>query len=385
MSESVRKRGKATWEVAVEIGRDPETGRRRRSYRNVKGNKKTAEEVLTEVLHQRDTGIDVAPGRMTVGAYLQQWLATYAKSNVAASTYERYAGIIAKHVTPRIGSLPLAKLRPMHLQGCYTAWQEENGLSAKTVVHHHRLLRIAFQHAVGWQLIAINPATSARPPRPERKDVEHLEPAQVASLLAKAAESPEPLRAIIFFALATGMRQGEILALRWSDVSLEEGRLNVTRTARRFVGKGIVYGQPKTYRSRRPIRLDEDTIAVLRAERQRQDDLRGASHGTWKDNDLVFPSSTGGPMDATNLRVHFQSLTAAAGLGKLKFHALRHTSGTMMAKSGINAKYIADRLGHANATFTINTYVHTTREAEQQAADAVGHAMRAAIGGASDA
>lgn len=244
------------------------------------------------------------------------------------------------------------------------------------MLHHHRMLHEAFDHAVGWQLLATNPAAAAKPPRAERPDIAVLEPDQVAQLMEAASSFPEPYPTVVTLALATGMRQGEILALRWQDVDLKSGLITVVRTARRYAGLGIVYGEPKTYRSRRPLKLAADTVATLRAHHARQAEARLLAGPAWVDQDLVFTGPVGQPIDARNLLDWFRKMTEAADIGRIPFHALRHTCATMMVMAGVNPRTVADRLGHANATFTINTYCHTTSEAEAQAAEAVAAVLR---------
>jgi len=367
-------RGKGSWQVRYELGVDPTSGERRRASFTVKGTRRDAERALTEALRLRDTGIEISPGSMTVAEFLERWLRDYAKPNVAASTHLRYSGIVRKWCVPAFGELPLPKLRPAHLQAAYAAWQN-GGLAPRTILHHHRMLHEAFTHAVDWQLLALNPVAAAKPPRPERKDVRFLELEEVRRLLDVAVGYPEPYPTLVRVALATGARQGELLALRWQDTDLVEGSLRIVRTARRYGGVGIVYGEPKTYRSKRPVKLEADSVALLKRHRAQQNSERLGSED-WEDNDLVFCGDRGQPLDARNVLDWFQRMTTDAGLGRVPFHALRHTSGTLMASAGINPRYIADRLGHANATFTLNTYVHTTGDAEAQAAEAIGAALR---------
>jgi len=377
MAGSIRKRSKNSYEVTYDAGVDPTTGRRIRRFATVKGTRKDAERALRDSLHQRDMGIDIEPSKMTVSDFMERWLRDYAKGNVAPSTFERYSGIVHKHVDPTIGTVLLTKLRPAHLQAAYAKWQEAK-LSPASVLYHHRVIREALSHAVGWQLLALNPADAAKPPRAERSQVVALEPDGVTELLTAADVHSEPYPTLIQFALATGMRQGEMLGLRWQDTDLSTGTIRVVRTARRFTGKGIVFGSPKTHRSRRPVKLDDDTVALLRAHRARQNEQRLALGSAWEDNDLVFCSPLGAALDGHYVLKVFQRITVAAGLGKIHFHSLRHTCGTMMASAGVNPRFIADRLGHANATFTLNTYVHTTKDADAEAAERVGEALRAA-------
>lgn len=379
MAGTIRRRGKGSWQVRYDLGTDAVTGERKRGSFTLRGTRRDAERELTEALRMRDTGIEIVPEKITVAEFLDRWLRDYAKTNVGPSTFERYAGIVRKWCVPAFGLVPLTKLRPAHVQAAYAAWQD-GGLSPRTVVHHHRMLHEAFRHAVDWQLLAQNPVSAAKPPRPERREVRFLEATEIARLFDVAAGYPKPYPTLVRVSLATGARQGELLALRWQDTDLVGGAVQIVRTARRFAGQGIIYGAPKTYRSKRPVKLDADCVVLLKTHRAEQNADRLRTGAEWQDNDLVFCGDSGQPLDARNVLRRFQIMTVAAGLGRVPFHALRHTSGTIMANAGINARNIADRLGHANATFTLNTYVHTTGDAESQAAEAVGAALRNAAG-----
>ena len=280
MAGYIRRRGKGSWEVTVDLGRDPTTGQRRRRFMAVRGTKRDADRALAEALHQRDTGIDVSPGKLTVGDYLRRWLRDYAAHNVSPSTQERYTGIIKHHLIPALGALRLRDLRPAHIQAAYgralaaggRADGAAHGLSPRTVLKHHRLLRETLGHALRWQLIARNPADAVTAPRPARFEIRVLDAEETGRLLEAAAETSN--YALTYLALATGARSGELLALRWRDVDLDRGSLQITRTARRVTGIGIAYSEPKTHRSRRPVALSSETVNVLREHRRGQVERR---------------------------------------------------------------------------------------------------------------
>ena len=237
MAGTIRKRARETWAVRFELGRDPGTGRRRFRYRTVRGTKKDAERALTQALHRRDTGTDIAPARVTVAEYLQRWLRDYAAANVAPSTLRRYQQIVGR-LLPLLGSLRLQHLRPTHIQKAYAALLQD-GLAARTVLHHHRVLREALQHAVRWQLAASNPADAVSPPRPAEREMRALTPDEVHRLLA--ADGDPGLRAIIHVAVTTGLRLGELLGLRWSDLDLDGGTASISRAAQYLSGTGITF------------------------------------------------------------------------------------------------------------------------------------------------
>ncbi len=194
MAGSIRRQSKETWEVTVDLGRDPVTKQRRRRSFTVRGKKCDAERALTAALAQRDRGIDVSPANITVGEYLRRWLRDYATHNVAPSTLARYTGIVDHHLIPALGPIRLQELRPAHIQAAYAralaaggrADGRQCGLAHRSVIQHHRVLREALRHAVEWQLLVTNPASAVRPPRAERHELRVLDAEEAAQLLVAA-------------------------------------------------------------------------------------------------------------------------------------------------------------------------------------------------------
>lgn len=365
MSGNIRRRGKRSWQIQVEVGQDPGSGTRRRRYFSVKGTRRDAERALTDALHQRDTGIDLEPARLTVAEYFERWLRDYAQHNVAESTFELYAGVIRRHLVPNLGAVRLPELRPAHIQAAYGR-SLESGLSGRTVLQHHRLLREALGHAVRWQLIARNPADAVTAPRPERTEMRVLDEEGVRSLL-RAAQGTE-LEALLHVALATGARQGELLGLRWADVDLDQLELRIVRTARYFAGRGVVMAAPKTHRSRRPIALSTSTQRVLNEHRAAQNTRRLKLGEAWANHGLVFPSSVGTPTYARNLSRAYKRIVAKAGLDGIRFHDLRHTAATLMLIAGVHPKVVSERLGHSTVSITLDTYSHVLPDMQHEAA-----------------
>jgi len=373
----IRRRGKGSWEVTVHLGKDPTTGRRRRRFVMVQGAKRDAERVLAEALHQRDTGVDISPGKLTVADYLRRWLRDYAAHNVGRSTLERYGGIVEHHLIPALGSLRLKDLRPAHIQEHYGRAQaaggradgSPGGLSPRTVLPHHRLLREALSHAVQWQLLAANPVDAVKPPRPRRQEMRVLDVDGAGQLLEAAAGTP--YYSLFYLALATGARVGELLALRWQETDLERGVLHVVRSARRFAGQGVVFQDTKSHRSRRPVALSPDTVALLREHRRGQAEQRLALGPAYTDQGLVFASPTGQAIDGGNLRRALMRTAQAAGVAPLRFHDLRHTAATLMLRAGVHPKVVSERLGHATVSLTLDTYSHVLPDLQREAAEAM--------------
>ena len=363
----IRKRAKRSWEVRVEMGRDPATGKRRFRYRSVKGTKRDAERALTELLHRRDQGTDIAPSKITLAPYLQAWLSDYAAVTVAPSTLERY-GQLVRRLTALLGSVRLQELRPDQIQAAYASLRAD-GLAARTVLHHHRVLREALQHALRWQLIVRNPADVVTPPRPEAREMRALAPDEVHRLL-DACEDPV-LQSIIHVAVTTGLRLGELLGLRWGDLDWDGATATISRAAQYLPSTGVTMRPPKTARGRRTIALSEETLKTLRAHRARQLEQRLALGVAYHDRDLVFPGSDGSPQPPYRVSGAFRRFVRQSAIGHLRFHDLRHTAATLMLRDGTPTKIVSARLGHATASLTLDTYSHVTPDMERGAVAAI--------------
>lgn len=368
MAGSIRRQGKDTWELNVNLGRDPVTRRRHRRFLTVRGKKSDAERALTAALAERDNGIDVSPGKITVGEYLKRWLRDYATHNVALTTMARYSGIVENHLIPALGGMRLRELRPAHIQAAYGRWLEK-GLSARSVVQHHRILKEALSHAVKWQFLAHNPCNAVEPPRARRLEMRVLSPEELKRALAAADGSS--YGALIHLAAMTGMRQGELLGLRWRDVDLESRVIHVQQTVQWLPGRGFVFGQPKTPRSRRAIALSVESVQRLRVHRQRCLEQRVLVGPGYKDSGLVFTTCVGTPISPTNLRRGWRGILDAAALDHVRFHDLRHTAATLMLMAGVHPKVVSERLGHATISITLDTYSHVLPDMQRDATEAV--------------
>jgi integrase len=225
MKGHIRKRGERSWAIVLDLGRDAD-GKRVQKWHTVQGTKKEAERRLTELLSSINIGMYVEPSKLTVGDFLGKWLQASAKATVSGKTFERYSEIVNRRWIPAIGSIPLLKLTPLRIQACYSEWLSDGrldgkkgGLSAQTVLHHHRVLREALNQAVRWQLMPRNPADAVDAPKRERKEMRALNEGETAWLLEAARGTR--LYVPILVAVTTGVRRGELLAFRWRDLDLD--------------------------------------------------------------------------------------------------------------------------------------------------------------------
>jgi integrase len=301
---------------------------------------------------------DVPP--ITVADYLEQWL-SHSKGRVRGKTYDGYRGLIRLYTLPVLGSVALGDLRPLDLQGLYSGCLER-GLSGGTVLNLHLVLTQALSQAVRWGMLSANPAAGAQPPRPRRPERCVVDPALAARILAAVRSTHLELPVAV--AIATGMRRGEILALRWSDLDAEHTVAHVRRSLQTTGGR-LVFEEPKTRRSRRAV----DLPAFLRPylERQIESQARRRSEAlTWQDLDLVVDRGDGGPCNPDSISARWHGVCKRRGLPPVRFHDLRHAHATLMLLQGVHPKVVSERLGHASIGITLDTYSHVlpTMQAE---------------------
>ena len=310
---------------------------------------------LTKALSDRIDGIVYDDENMTLGEYLDVWLKGSVYGSVRQSTYDRDTNLVNNHIKPVLGGLKLKKLNSAHVQGFYRD-RLDAGLSASTVRKVHDILRRGLAQAVDWHLTPRNVADVVKPPKPVAKEMVALSAYQTRRLLDAAAD--DRLEALYVLAIHTGMRQGEMLALSWQDVEMENGAVSVRRTLTRSGGK-VTFGEPKTKKSRRSIRLTPQATEALRAHLARQLRDMEILGDRYRDQGLVFTTDTGAPINPSNLRQRsFAPLLERAGLPHMRFHDLRHTCATLLLSRGVHPKFVQELLGHATISITLDTYSH---------------------------
>jgi len=311
--------------------------------------------------------------RQKLGPFLRHWLDEVARPTLRASTYDSYDDILRLHLIPGLGRIPLAKLAPAEVQSFLNA-KLESGLSPRRVQYLHAVLRRALVTAERWGLVARNVAKLVDAPRVPRHEIEPLTPEQARRLIEAAAK--DRLRALYVTALGTGLRQGELLGLRWEDVDLEAGRLRVRHTLARVDGR-LELLEPKTDRSRRSVSLPEVVVSALRAHRTRQRMERLVAGSRWQDTEHTFATTIGTPIEAARVTRSFGLALERAGLPRIRFHDLRHAAATFLLAQGFTLEDVKNLLGHSSIVLTSNTYGHVLEQRKQQ----VARGMDAVLGG----
>jgi integrase len=298
--------------------------------------------------------------------YLERWLKDYAEPNLSPRGFERYQGIVTKHLVPDFGSIPIIKLRPEHIQKHYTAKLNE-GLSSRTIRYHHAVIHKALQTAVKWGLVVQNVADGVDMPRIHHNEMQTWDEEDVTRFLEVAKVSP--YYALFYTALFTGMRRSELLALRWQDIDLIFSQIYVNRSLHQLKDGSYVFTEPKSARSRRTIALSPSAILALREHREKQA-LERAMLGTpLRDGDLVFSNLGSKPLRPNTITRAWTMLASRAGVKVIRLHDARHTHASLMLKQGVHPKIVQERLGHASIQMTLDTYSHVAPGLQQVAAN----------------
>jgi integrase len=319
---------------------------------------------LTRALEAHDKGTLVTGPRQTVGQFFAQWLDAV-RPSLRPRTFVRYEQLVRLHVRPDLGALALTKLSPQHLQRLYTS-RLDAGLSSTTVNHLHALIHKALSNAVRWGTVNRNVADLVDPPRNRHFEIATLTAEQTRAFLDTAAGNR--LEALFVLAVTTGMRQGELLGLRWRDVDLDVGMLQI-RGSMQATPDGLRIMEPKTPDSRRQVALSKQPVEALRRHRVAQAVERLRVGAAWEDNQLVFATASGGPITASELRRSYEPLLKRAGLPRMRFHDLRHTSATLLLGRGVHPKVVSEILGHTRISTTLDLYSHVSMTIQQQATD----------------
>lgn len=343
------------WELRFELPRV--NGERKTGTKAFTGTKRQAEVELRKILTAADKGESVAPSKGSVGEHLKHWLCAV-KPTVTPKTYERYEQICEDHLQPYFGATRLDRLTAndvrRYIEHALANGRKKGGaLSPQSVSHYARVLHQALELAVDDGKIARNPAKVTRP-RVEPKEPEALSIAEVDRLLT-AAEG-KPIQPLVTLAVLTGMRRGELLAVRWRDTDLENGTLIVQRSLEETDGGTLRFKGPKTSAGRRVIQLPPEAIAALQRHKGQQSALR-LRRPNWQDNGLIFCKSDGRPLSPGRVSHNFRYFTRRAGFD-VSLHEMRHTFASLTLHLGANMKTVQRMLGHANINVTIGRYGH---------------------------
>ena len=365
---NIRKRKDGRWEGRFTAGHDPVTGKQ--IIKNVLG--KTQAEVkekLKKALVEAGQVDFTKGGKYTVGTWMDEWFENVAKIKVRPSSHQTYKGYIDNHIKPNIGNIPLEKLTTMDLQKFYRklltkgrvdrieSREQPKGLSAKTVRNINQVISSAMDLAVAQKIIPANPTNSCELPKVEHQEMQTIPAEQLQAFLQEAKATG--VYEMYYIELATGLRRGELLGLKWSDIDWKNGIIKVKRQVARVNGE-IVEAPLKTKNSYRAVSISPQAIEVLQEQKRKTNDA------------YVFPSPNGGPISPDSVNNMLKRVLERAGIPKIRFHDLRHTFATIALQNGVDIKTVSGMLGHFSAGFTLDTYAHVTTSAQKEAAQTMG-------------
>ena len=316
---------------------------------------KEALEKLRKAQQEDKQGILATGPKQALGEYITQWLEHVHKPTLRVSSYITYKSLIRTHIIPELGHIALQKLTPQRIQTFFSKLQED-GLAPRSIATIHAILHSSLDNAVRWNLISRNVASLVSPPKIARHEPTILNAEDTKRLLEYARGNR--MYAIILIAVTTGLRRGEILALHWNDINLQDGTLYVHRTMNLFTGYGFVENDSKTKASRRKITLPKVVVEALIEHQSMQGHLRQKAGSKWVERNVVFASTTGNYIQPNYVRKRFHQLIAEVGLPDMRFHDLRHSAATILLVMGIHPKVVQELLGHSSIATTMNVYSH---------------------------
>lgn len=370
---NIRKRKDGRWEGRYVAGHDA-NGKEIR--KNVLG--KTQAEVKDKLRKAIEEAkyLDVAKAdEYTVERWVKTWFEIYSKPNLRESTQERYLNHIEYHIIPEIGHIKLRKLTVRDIQVMYNNVRDhgrvlkgpndkrDKSLSASYIHSLHRMLKMCLERAVKEELLIRNPCDNVVLPKVEREEMKILKPENIKAYLSEAER--RGCLPMMFLELCSGLRKGELAALLWEDLDIENKTISINKQATRVKGGGVKVTRPKTATSIRKEPIPQQAVDLLIQE-----------HEKHPDSPYMFPSPvTGDMLYPDSLNDINEKILDAIGVERVRFHDLRHTFATIALQSGVDIRTVSGMLGHADPGFTLRTYTHVTNPMQVKAAETVGNVI----------
>ncbi len=326
--------------------------------------KAEAAQKLRAALTARDAGMLPAVGKQSTAQYLETWLEGV-QANVRPRTFRAYSQIVRDHLMPALRSTPLTKVAPQQLQRLY-AQLLELGKSPKTVRNVHGVMHRALDQAHRWRLVTSNVADLVDPPRQSRSEMKALTAEQARQVID--AGRGDAFEALWILALTAGLRQGEVLALKWPDVDLERGSLRVVASLVRILGQESILAEPKSRRSRRQVELASAAVVALRQHKAMAIKSALAAGRPYDKDGFVFPRNDGRPESGTRIWKRWRRLLLQAGVPHMPFHSARHSAASLLLGRGVHPKLVSEMLGHSTVAITLDVYSHVTPAMHREAA-----------------
>jgi integrase len=373
MRGTKRKRREGVWELRVYLGRDPANGNPRQISKTFHGTSREADAALRGLVEKYGEGRPDGFGA-TFGQLLDRWLEECDRMELSPTTMRTYRAQTEQTIRPRLGKIVLNRLTPKHLDDLYGDMKDD-GLAPKTIRNHHAIISSALHQGVRWEWVKQNVADKAKPPRVRQRRVKAPSVEAVRSVIEAAEERDPRLAPLLMLAALTGMRRGEVCALRWTDVDWERRELDVSRSLVVVPG-GLAEKTTKTDRFRM-VALDDVGIAVLAHHRAKADEWAQQAGVKVMPDGYVFSHAVDGskPFRPDNVTGFFTRVRDSLGLPEVRLHDLRHFTATELIGAGVDVRTVAGRLGHSDPSVTLRVYSHALEERDRAAADIMGRVL----------
>lgn len=378
---SIFKRKDGRWCGFITVGYD-EKGNQKKKFFYGKTRQEVAEKI-NQALNEIKQGILITDNNITLENWLNIWLHQYKKNQISESTFDDYESIIKNHINPVLEKYNLKDLRPEHLQMLYNE-KHKAGLSTKRIKDIHVILHSALNQAIKNELIVRNVSEATTLPKNTREKEMKVLTIEEQKRFLQVLEG-ERLKPAFVLALSTGMRLGEILALKWQDVDLENKRITIRNSVRRIKNRNeqseiktktvLVLKEPKTENSGRIIPLPDVAYQELVNFKLLQEEEKRQAGSSYVDSGFVFTTKVGTPIEPRNFLRTFYRITEKAGLN-INFHALRHTFATRLLEANTNPKVVQELLGHSDISTTLNIYSHVLFDTKQKAIGEINDLMK---------
>ncbi|GLX68322.1 tyrosine-type recombinase/integrase [Paenibacillus glycanilyticus] len=366
MAGSIKKDGNS-WYFVLDLGKDQLTGKRIQKKKRGFKTKKEAQAALVETLNELNKGTYIPQVKTLYKDYLNEWF-TDKKTKIQPSTYSTYKWLIDKYIIEYLGNIELSKLTPMILQRFYNELSNAGNIVPENIQKIHSLINNSLKRAERWGLLNRNVAALVDRPKSVKKEIEVWSLEEAKQFLKVALE--DRLYIAFLLAVTTGMRQAEILGLRWKDVNFEDSSISVIQTLSHD-GKTLKIGT-KTKSGMRKVHLPLESIQHLMKHKRIVERERSQNGPLYENNDLIVCTSFGTPIIPRNLMRTFYRLIKTADVKKIRFHDIRHTHATLLLMQGVNPKIVAERLGHSDIRMTLDTYSHLLPSMQQETASKFG-------------
>ncbi len=376
---SIRRRGKQSWELTIDLGADAE-GKRLRKFINVKGKRDVAEAKLAELLSAASRHLPIGEAdRYSVAQWMEKWLSEHVDTQRRQRTIERYRAVTRLYINPALGHVLLSRLAPSDIRS-FEAQLVKDGMAATTAEFIHMVLSGALKYAVRMDVLWRNPCQAVTPPKGKKYEIVPPTVEDVRRVLARGRAQAHPMFPGVHLAVTTGARRGEVLGLTWNNVNLDQGTLQITQTITRSE-QGIVIEPTKTEKSRRTIDIDAETVAVLRAHRVKCMEFALKIGQGWREDSFLFTNEQGGLPDPKRLTRLYQGLAKDEGLRVTRLHDLRHLHASVLFQNGESLPLVSKRLGHQSSATTADIYHHILPGEGRKAAEGAARVISGNGGG----